>query len=274
MIENMKILAMDVDGTLVPKGEMLPEVNKQALEELHKQGVLIGLASGRPFDRRLLTYAGNWGLSFQFDFIIGMNGGDLWKLSDNSVKHYYPMKKEWIREVLDLIKDFRHNAIVYADGYDRVCCSEWDEFIEMSQKRNHSEVEVGGPDLLAAEDTGKVEVHYYGEDHDALMAHLAAHPSKDWDYVITFLGTVEFQDKRINKGVALKELAKEENVPIENVVAFGDMDNDAGLLEASGFGVCLKNGSDLTKSKADDITKYNCEEGGLGQYLMENYINR
>ena len=41
------------------------------------------------------------------------------------------------------------------------------------------------------------------------------------------------------------------------------------MLEKAGIGVCLKNGSDYAKSKADYITEYNVSEDGLGRFLME-----
>lgn len=53
-------------------------------------------------------------------------------------------------------------------------------------------------------------------------------------------------------------------------MAFGDTTNDHTMLELSGVGVCLKNGSDDTKAIADIITDYPCDEDGWARF-MEMY---
>ena len=78
MIEKLTAVLADVDGTLTPKGTGLMPRTVAALERLHEEGVLFGTASGRPLDHRSLDKAREWGLSFEFDLAIGMNGGDIW----------------------------------------------------------------------------------------------------------------------------------------------------------------------------------------------------
>jgi len=56
------------------------------------------------------------------------------------------------------------------------------------------------------------------------------------------------------------------------VIAFGDNENDNPLLQISGWGVCLANGSDGTKAIADAVTEYGCLEGGAGHYLVDHYL--
>ena len=58
---------------------------------------------------------------------------------------------------------------------------------------------------------------------------------------------------------------------MEAVMAFGDTTNDNDLLAASGWGVCMQNGSDDTKQIADDITEKPCTEDGWADY-MEKFL--
>lgn len=267
-----KAIVADIDGTLVQKGEKLPRKARKALTKLHEQGVLFGLASGRPFDRRILEFADRWNLPFEFDFVIGMNGNDLYIQGEDEVRHFYPLKKEWIKEITGLLKDFDCNCIVYEQGYDEVLATRMDQFMKWSIERNKSNVHVVTSEELSEKDTGKLEVHYNLAEHDRLIDVLKKHASKDWQAVITYPGTIEFQDARIHKGVALDELAKVRGIDKEDILAFGDMDNDIGLLQEAGWGVCLVNGSDATKAVADEITEYPVTKDGVGRYLEKKIL--
>ena len=55
------------------------------------------------------------------------------------------------------------------------------------------------------------------------------------------------------------------------MVAFGDTTNDNDMLQYSGLGVCMSNGSDDTKAIADDITKCSNDEDGFAQYMEEKF---
>ena len=78
MIDKVTAIIADIDGTLVNKGESIMPITKAALEVLHQKGILLGLSTGRKINSSMFQRAKNWGLSFDFDIIIGMNGGQLW----------------------------------------------------------------------------------------------------------------------------------------------------------------------------------------------------
>ena len=81
----------------------------------------------------------------------------------------------------------------------------------------------------------------------------------------------EFTDERVNKGVALIEFCKNNNIAIEESWAFGDTSNDNEMLKAAGTGVCLLNGTDDTKACADYITEYDVENEGFSKFI-EKYL--
>ena len=62
------------------------------------------------------------------------------------------------------------------------------------------------------------------------------------------------------------------SIGMDEIVAFGDMDNDIELLKEAGWGVCLKNGSEATKAVADEITEYSCTEDGMGRYIYQHIL--
>jgi HAD superfamily hydrolase (TIGR01484 family) len=80
MIKKISAMVADIDGTLTMKGGELMPHTKAAIQRLHEEGVQFGIASGRPLDDRTKSKAEEWGLGFDFDMMIGMNGGDLWTI--------------------------------------------------------------------------------------------------------------------------------------------------------------------------------------------------
>lgn len=97
------------------------------------------------------------------------------------------------------------------------------------------------------------------------------HPSQHYKAFKTQNTLIEFSDKRISKAIALEKFCKNNKISLCSVMAFGDMSNDKEMLEISGWGVSLLNGSDDLKLIADDITEKDCENEGVADYL-EKYI--
>ncbi|MBR3346152.1 MAG: HAD hydrolase family protein, partial [Solobacterium sp.] len=100
MIKELKAVCADVDGTLCLKGGQLNPMTRQAIEDLHTHGILFGLGTGRAINQRVFTMKEFWGLSFMFDFIIGMNGGQLWTSDEPTVKNQYLLSRESMKEII------------------------------------------------------------------------------------------------------------------------------------------------------------------------------
>jgi Cof subfamily protein (haloacid dehalogenase superfamily) len=274
MINKITAMVADIDGTLTMKGGRLMPRTRKAIQALHQEGIQFGIASGRPLDDRTKQKAEDWGLGFDFDMMIGMNGGDLWTKDMKEIQHYLLLNTDVMKEIMSWLKDLDVNAISYINGYDEIWCLRTDWFMEESIKRNHSHVEVVSPEKFCTVPTGKIEVHYQPEIEDQIMSVITQHKTDRWSYVKTFMGTVEFQDPHLNKGVALKEYSAAAKIPLAEIIAFGDMDNDLGLLQTAGWGVCLVNGCEACKQAADAVTEYDVYHDGVGHYLEDHWFHK
>lgn len=274
MIEKLTAVLADVDGTLTPKGTGLMPRTVAALERLHEEGVLFGTASGRPLDHRSLDKSREWGLSFEFDLAIGMNGGDIWDKDHEGVEHAMLLPADAIAEILEFMWPLDCDCIVYRDAYDLVYAKREDRKLHESMGRNHSHIEFVTPEKMAEVDTGKVEIQYEPELDEEIMAVVNAHPSDKWDSVRTFPGTVEFVRPGLNKSVGLRRYAERNGIPVGEILAIGDMDNDTAMIEAAGWGVCMANGCEASKAVADAVTEYGVEEDGFGRYFEDHWFNR
>ena len=271
MIEKVTAVIADVDGTINVKGSKPLPRTLAAMEALHERGILFGTASGRPLDHRSLDKAHEWGLSFDFDLAIGMNGGDLWDKDHEGIEHIMRLSKDCVGEILEFMWPLDCNVIVYENAYDHVLVKRLDQHLKDSVIRNKSFWEYATPEEMARKDTGKIEIQYDNspEMDKLIMDTVRAHPSPKWSAVRTFPGTVEFMTPGLDKGVAVRRYAERNGIPLGEIMAFGDMDNDIPMIEVAGWGVCMANGCDECKAVADAVTEYGVLEDGMGRYLDE-----
>ena len=81
---------------------------------------------------------------------------------------------------------------------------------------------------------------------------------------------LEFSHKDSNKGYALKQFCAMHDIDMNDVMAFGDTDNDNKMLQGC-HGVCLKDGNPNTKKLAEFITDKDCYEDGFADFV-ERYV--
>src|SRR5699024_558204 len=79
---------------------------------------------------------------------------------------------------------------------------------------------------------------------------------------------IEIVKKGINKAVGLEKLAHYYHIPKDQIIAFGDEDNDLEMIDYAGVGVAMGNGIDELKNIAKYVTDTN-ENSGVGGFLEE-----
>ena len=270
---NYKALIADIDGTLTKKGENVLPRTREALIRLHEAGLEIGLATGRPLDHRITDRADAWNLGFDFEVLIGMNGGELWDVHTGRIEREHMLEETTLREILSFMMEADVNAIIFAEGYDLVKATRSDPQLKDSIARNHSRVEFVAPEALCSAPACKLEFHYRSEIEEEILNIVEAHPDPRWRAVRTFPGTIEFMDPRVDKGNALKRYCMHKGISPQEVIACGDMENDIRMMEEAGLGICLANGSEAAKKAADAVTDFPVAEDGLGRFLLKRFFD-
>lgn len=267
MIVGVRVVVCDIDGTLVAKHKNLSVRAKKAIEIMREHGILFGIASGRPFDELGIMHG--WGVPF--DLIIGMNGC---KLKDNihdKTYSYFPMKKEWIKDAMEIMAPFDTNPFVAMSGYSLV--HHYDELCELSKQYTGKPMIVANdPSELYAQDNDKILFRINEKDMPEIEAYIKKHPH---EYIRGFKTgplMIEFANKNANKGYALKKYCEINDIDIQDVWAFGDTTNDNEMLEVAGLGVCMCDGSDDTKACADVLTDKPCTEDGFADFIEKHLL--
>lgn len=276
MIKTIKALAADIDMTLSAKGSALPEITVEAFRILREHGVLLGLATGRELNKKLFGQAENWGLDYQFDFLIGMNGGQVWDRFHEDHWEMDLMDQKTMKEILTYLKPIidQYEVSVNAEGGgNNSAMNIHGELISSMIRRGFQFDDVTGDiDAFCAKPCFKMLFRTTPEVEAMIRSTFLERYGDAFQIIGSFPGTVEIMEKGIDKGTGLVRFAERNGIDVQDVITFGDNENDNPLLIRSGWGVCLADGSAGTKAIADDITEQSCLDGGVGHYLMDRWI--
>lgn len=270
MISNVKMIVADIDGTLVNAPRNMMPITREVLNDMHRKGVLFGIASGRPIGDHMRERPVQWNLDFKPDFIIGMNGGQLEDCVQGTYQEFYKLSADTLKEICELMAPTDTEPFIYI-GEDQMMMHENDRSRE-SKARNKITVFIAKDvSELYANDSANI---LFRLEDPAIMpeieAHIAAHPSDKYIGYKTQNWLVEFNDPRVNKGVALRKYCEDHGISLDEVMAFGDTSNDNEMLKCAGWSVCLLNGTDDTKACADAVTDYDHNEDGMGRYILDH----
>ena len=256
--QDIKLVVCDIDGSLVTTDHVLTDRAKDVIKRLHEKGIYFGIASGRSIQQHL---------SKQAEVCAEMWDGVHQKRHD-----YYKLKREWLKEIIELMAPFELNPFVYVDGislYYKV-----DPSVIESAKRNKTNYRiVEDVSELYEKETAKILFRMSEELMVKVEQYIKEHPSPYYRAFKTQTTVLEFADIRVNKAVPLISFCKLNGIDLSQVVSFGDMTNDDELLQASGLGVCLLNGSSETKAKANAITEKTNDEDGFAYFMEKHFLN-
>lgn len=272
MKKDIKIISLDLDGTLLDSQKRLSEANRAALEEAAAKGVHIVPTTGRFFgmmpqavrDLPFVRYA------------ITINGAQVYdRETDTAI----------VREEIPL--DMALDIISLLDGYDVIydCYrSNWGWMTESLQAKAEDyatdahylkmvrEFRKPVPDLkeylksTAAEgDVQKVMLFARNTPgSESVTKAITEAVSERFPSIKTTSSTwnnLELNIATAHKGNSLKRFAEHLGYTLDNCMALGDGTNDLSMIEAAGLGVAMSNAHPLVLAAANHVTASNDEDG-------------
>ena len=271
MIYMIKLIAMDMDGTLLNSNQEITSYTKEVLMSWQDKGVGIVLASGRDI-KSLKEYGEMLHITeYSQSGYICLNGLMIWNSSGKTIyKHNGLTYDESVvlealakKYAMDIIFFFGDNLFIIEYGYTGIMEQHFVSFTkhkvqrvqEIPQKYFHSLRKVA---FVQKEDIiNKVIVSL---QDDVKNQFDLCRVESDW---------IEINPYRVNKGNALKQYADIKGIPLEDVLAFGNGENDIEMLKVAGKGIAMDNSFDSVKKIADDICG-SCDFDGIGKYLKND----
>ena len=254
----VKLFVSDLDGTMLPSGDIVSSENIAAVQCAVRAGVTVTIATGRMFEAAL-PVAEALGVDVP---IIAYNGA-LIKSPSGRIYEEYAIDPMLARDIITFAQARGWYIQSYSGGVLRyaVACEE-SRFYEDSQKITGKAV---GRDGMLAYVTGNCKLLLVTEGRavsearaqmlmDAFGAHIGVTRSAD--------RLVEIVVKGVSKASALTALAAKLGITADETMAIGDAYNDLPMLKAAGKSVAMGNAFPEVKEEADYET-LPCTENGL-----------
>ncbi len=259
-MEKISLIAMDMDGTLLlDGGKGIPQENVDALRAAHAAGIRLALCSGRIADD-MGFYALDMGIPMH---ILALNGTcTLDRPLGNIIRSDY-IDAAAAKGIFDLLQEYPLEYGLFGDH----------ELIISPNGMTEKELLIifGGNILRQG---ARTCIRYGGEGADELLQRRLnkfmifandAAPLLDFqrrlekdfpqvDVSSSWVNNLEINARGANKGVALTALANELGIPMAEVMAIGDNDNDIPMLRAAGVSVAMGNASANAMAAANYTT--------------------
>jgi Cof subfamily protein (haloacid dehalogenase superfamily) len=252
---GIRLCYFDVDETLAVPGQGIPEELLGVLERCRAAGIRLGLATGRKYDSAL-PYAEAIGANAP---LILYNGARIQEPGDGAVLFDKKLDLEEAKAGLRLVKQHGLHVNLYLDDVIYIE-RETEVSRESAQKDGVVQKPVGDlVEFLKSEPT-KLLIIGPGEKLMALWADYDKQPHES-EVVRSEPTYLEILPAGVNKGAALSKVSEITGVPLSDMAAFGDSNNDVEMIEAAGLGVAVGNALDNLKAVADYVA---AADNGLG----------
>lgn len=268
---KIKLIALDLDGTTLRTDKSISDKTKAAISKAHKQGVIVAIASGRPATG-IISYAKELNLSAD-DYCICLNGTALFLLKEFLVEDRLIFKESFnpVLQVSSPFMDFfpiyklakSFSLSIHAFSVTRSLLLEDDNPWSLAEAK-YAHLPIKYCDFShcpQAEEFYKYVIVGDGTLIDKLRQSLSDELIANFDVARTDVISLEFVSKRYNKGLMLQKLCELLHINKQEVMAFGDAENDLALIQSVGYGVAMGNAMDVLKQHACYITKTNDEDG-------------
>ena len=271
MADALRIVALDLDGTLLDSQKRLSEVNRQALASAAEKGALIVPTTGRFFG---MMPAAIRELPF-VRYAITVNGAQVYDRETDTAIVREEIPLEVAREVMtlldayDVIYDcYRNNWGWMAESFkakaaDYATDAHYQKMIR-DFRRPVPELKAH---LAATPDEGDVQKIMLftrldaGKDATRPIAEAVSARFPQLKVTNSTWNNLEINIRSAHKGQALGRFAESLGFTLANCIAFGDGANDLTMIEAAGTGVAMANACPAVLAAADYVTSSNDEDG-------------
>lgn len=266
---DIKLIGFDLDGTLLTSEKEISDYTATVVKRLHEQGMQIAITTGRPI-AAIGKFLAKLELSQPEDYTLTFNGalvinnvtkepifklsttkGDLETLYEWLAANDYPM------DVLDFTQNWQIAGIGNSEYVRLMRAPLLFEYVPFA--------------ALPEQPYAKAVVSTTKECLDDLLVAMPAELQAQYHIVRSQPHILEFLQPTLDKKVGVKALAEHYGLTAENVMVFGDAENDLGMFAYAGTAVAMLNATDEAKATANTVTPATNDEDGIGKFLADYF---
>ena len=264
--KEIKLILLDLDGTLLTTDKKISAVNYAALEQAAAKGIYIVPCTGRffigmPEDVRNLPF---------LRYAITINGADIYDVKADRSIHSALISAERAGEIFSALDSLPVIYDCFQDGWGWMDQTFYDQtdLYGMGEVRPEWIRKMRTPlenfkQVIKDRNRGVQKIQMFYRDMELRRRMLQE--LKQWfpDLVVTtsLVNNIELNSHDAHKGNALLKLCEYLNIDPSETMAFGDGLNDLSMLKTAGIGVAMGNAEQQVKDVADFVTDTNDNEG-------------
>lgn len=273
----IKLIVTDLDGTFLNSNHVtIPQENIEAFKRAHDMGIKVAIASGRT---KILTDYLIEQLPF-LDYLITSNGAVTYDLHTGKVVCSTLLSNSQSVEIFNILDGYGLSYEIYFDGDCYMNSQSYAMFDEehvaphiFKLLSNFIKEVPSLESLLDGKGIEKLNILSLTSEQRLELEEKIA-KTGDVAFASSFPmsaganGNLEMTDINATKGFAIKELASALGIGKENVMCFGDGENDCSMLSFADYSFAMANGSDYAKSTAKYMTDTN-DNGGVAKAIKK-----
>lgn len=274
-MSTKKMVALDLDGTLLNGDHRLSSGSIEKLRELTHLGVIVCLASGRS-GPAMYPLVEELALPAAKSYTVSYNGAVAFEFSKDDTKPRVlfsrPLEKDRVDALISFAEQNGLLAQVYVGDDIFVCCKspaheDLCRRYSILTGCSHTYLKDGYGDPVDRSNVAKLLL--MTDDPDEVVRAVSNDDAGRHTTIVRGSPPffVECLHPEVCKGLGLQRLCEKLGVALEDVVAFGDGDNDIEMIRTVGLGIAMKNARHTLKEVADMTTTLDNTQDGVAACL-------
>lgn len=282
----IKLIASDMDGTLLNSDHKIPKENIELIKFAQKNGIQFVVATGRAYYEALPALNNE---NIKCD-VISFNGGIIYDKNGNII-NITPMKLKDLYYTIEILKSLELSYQLYTKNtiYTNSIETDITAYIDLiranGEEPNEQHLRQEARNRLALgyiTEVDNIELYLNQENNPAIkvigisndlekLKHATELLSGNDNISVTSSGAnnVEIMDKKATKGEALKIVADIHDINLKNAIAIGDNLNDQAMLDIVEYSIAMKNGNKELQKTSKFITEKTNSEAGVADSVMK-----
>jgi len=263
---TVRLIALDLDGTLLDDEKKVPDRNVEAIQEAARRGFKIAISTGRMVPR-IEPIQDRLGVDC---LVLAYNGGKVvgTRAEGRPLIRHKPVPADIAELFLDysrehdLLLNFVVDDLLFAED-----APSRRRFSDLYSRRTGAEYHFVDLDAYRGKEPTKMIL--FGDEEDVLARRDSFRAQLGPRAYVTISEPeyLEIMSPEVNKGEALRELAAHYSFDMSEVLAVGDAENDAPMLEVAGVSVAVANACETTKALAHHMTDATNNDGAVAEAI-------
>lgn len=266
-----KLIACDLDETLLTTDKGVSERNKEAIKKVEELGVKFVIATGRGIEDVKSTLSAIEQDGKENEYVISFNGGAVTENKGNRFLFTNGLSLDFANDLFKRGQDYDVSIHVYTKEDIFIYNYSDEERADLEPEIKVTEIFDKNLDFLGNEEV--IKIIFMNEDQDYLERIESDFKGILGDSDVSYSSNryLEFNQKGANKGAALEYIAAHLGIAMSETLVIGDNFNDHSMFKVGGFSVGVQNMRDELRDAVDYITEANNDENAVAE-VIEKFV--